>query len=133
MVRGKWVPDGTENGRYIKQDGKWVYRKVGWSHEGRPRKNDGLTRIQRYKRKLREDLMDIYGWACACCGEDNPIFLTFDHINNDGNKHRAKFSGDGVLRDMRDNPDTSKYQVLCFNCNFGKNCNGGICPHLTCQ
>ena len=69
---------------------------------------------------------------CACCGEPNISFLSIDHVNNDGNKHRRAVSaGLGGTRFYywlikNDYPD--EYQVLCMNCNWGKRLDG-ICPH----
>jgi hypothetical protein len=76
--------------------------------------------------RRRAKLLEIYGGVCACCGETNPLFLTIDHINNDGYK---KTSSSAALGDAVKNIDKSKYQTLCFNCNCGKNRNKGVCPH----
>lgn len=86
---------------------------------------------------------DHYGRWCACCGEDNPLFLSIDHVNGrteadfhpitefrhstTGNK-RPRTGVHAAKQARREGyPDT--YQVLCFNCNCGKNRNGGVCPH----
>jgi hypothetical protein len=67
------------------------------------------------------------------------VFLTIDHINNDGNIHRSIINGkrtkDGnsygagaqTYRWLIDNDYPGGFQVLCFNCNWAKS-NGG-CPH----
>ena len=46
------------------------------------RKEKPISNInhQSYKEKV----FDHYGWVCACCGEAEPLFLTIDHVNNDG-------------------------------------------------
>ncbi len=81
-------------------------------------------RLQRTN--LRKAFFDEYGHVCVCCGEDEKIFLTVDHINNDGNISRTKH----IYRQIRDEGyPSSKYQTLCFNCNTGRSINGGICPH----
>lgn len=67
---------------------------------------------------------------CACCGEDDPRFLTIDHKNNDGKKERIysqRYGGLALWLRKRGYPDG--YQVLCFNCNCGKGAWGGVCPH----
>lgn len=78
--------------------------------------------------ETRQKLLDEYGAVCNCCGEMNPVFLTLDHVNNDGYLHRREgyrhyftIIDEGCPKD--------KYQILCFNCNCGKQRNGGICPH----
>lgn len=75
-------------------------------------------------------IFEYYGGKCTCCGEANPLFLTIDHINNDGSKHRKN-------KQFRSNPFhwiikndfPDDLQLLCFNCNCGRQLNGGICPH----
>lgn len=42
---------------------------------------------RRRRRALRERAVEIYGGACAWCGESD--LLEFDHVNNDGPEHRA--------------------------------------------
>lgn len=78
-------------------------------------------------RKRRIKLLDLYGGKCACCGENNPYFLSIDHINRDGNIERkkkgGKFSYSTIIR--RDD-----LRLLCFNCNCGRELTGdGRCPH----
>ncbi len=73
---------------------------------------------------------------CACCGEKDLRFLTLDHVNNDGAAHRksignGRSAGNGIYRylKIRGFPNNPPLQVLCFNCNMGRQRNGGICPH----
>lgn len=66
---------------------------------------------------------------CACCGEDIYEFLTIDHINGGGHKHRKQIGMGNLYRWLRKNNFPKGYQVLCFNCNCGKIKNGCICPH----
>lgn len=82
--------------------------------------------------KQRTIAFDYYGHVCACCGETNERFLTFDHVNNDGAKHRKEDpSARGSLASwLVRHKFPEGFQVLCFNCNYGKNMNGGICPHV---
>jgi hypothetical protein len=63
----------------------------------------------------------------------DPKFLTLDHVNNDGHEHRKvlKHRNPATLyRWIIENNFPPMFQVLCFNCNCGKNVNGGICPHF---
>lgn len=94
----------------------------------------------KYKNDREERLSQIrnaYGNKCNCCGEDNPLFLTIDHINNDGYKIRprnkngnysAPFSGQYYIQIIKAN-FPKDLQLLCWNCNCGKHRNKGICPH----
>lgn len=93
------------------------------------------------RRKLREEVFSHYGGKCVCCGEPTNAFLTIDHSNNDGNKHRKEIVGRSLKQTsgsgykfygwLKKNnyPEKYKLQLLCFNCNCGRNLNGGICPH----
>lgn len=75
--------------------------------------------------------LNAYGNVCVCCAEAEPLFLTFDHINNDGNIHRASDKGAANICSWlrRNNYPQNIVQILCFNCNIAKHVNGGICPH----
>lgn len=70
---------------------------------------------------------------CQCpeCNENNIKFLTIDHINGGGNKHRKQLGGSGfaIYKWLIHNNYPEGYQVLCYNCNCGKNRNNGVCPH----
>ena len=68
---------------------------------------------------------------CKCCGEWRPEMLTLDHINGGGKQHRDEI-GPGLQRLCRwieKNSYPVGFQVLCFNCNCGREVNGGVCPH----
>lgn len=87
----------------------------------------------------RDIIYSAYGNKCNCCGETNKLFLTIDHVNNDGYKIRPKnnkgrrqseFSGHYYIQIIKAN-FPSDLQLLCWNCNCGKHRNGGICPHKT--
>jgi len=63
---------------------------------------------------------------CVCCGETEPRFLTIDHINGDGDKHRRaisnnrSFSGGPFYGWLIKNNFPEGYQVMCSNCNMAK-------------
>lgn len=97
---------------------------------------------QRYRVKLKREVIDAYGGHCACCGETELVFLTIDHIDDNGAEHRRELAaacgadgskwgqaGAPTYRWLRDNDFPPGFQVLCANCNCGKQWNGGVCPH----
>lgn len=87
-------------------------------------------RVKSYQRKLKFATITHYGNECACCGEKEFGFLCLDHINGGGNKHRKEVgSGAAMYRWIRDNGYPKIFQVMCHNCNQGRQFNGGICPH----
>lgn len=86
----------------------------------------------RKKEKLTKIIHDYYGNKCLCCGETNPIFLTLDHIKNNGfrqKRHGRKLGGLALYTWLIINGFPEGYQLLCYNCNCGKFRNKGICPH----
>jgi hypothetical protein len=108
-----------------------AYRSA-WTPEtaARDKENKAQWGIQK-RRALYNQLFQIYGGKCACCGESNRLFLTLDHINGDGNIERKAIQNRqyGTVGKAIREPDKSKYQILCYNCNCGKRRNKGICPH----
>lgn len=81
---------------------------------------------------LKQTVVLGYGGKCECCGETIPEFLTIDHKNNNGAKHRASGGAIGAKLYrflIKNNFPRDEYQLLCFNCNCGRQVNGGTCPH----
>lgn len=101
---------------------------------GRERDRPGKTvcsvcwgrRVDKY-RALRDEVIDMYGARCACCGETERMFLSLDHVNNNGWEERRGHSNMVGYKRAKQYPN--EYQVLCHNCNHGRYLNGGICPH----
>ncbi len=59
------------------------------------------------------------------------VFLSIDHINNDGAEHRKLLKtlpGASFYHKMKKLGYPPILQVLCMNCQFGKRY-GAICPH----
>ena len=82
-------------------------------------------------RNLKRKALDVVGTSCACCGEAGFEFLTIDHVNNDGHIHRKEINMRNIYEWLANNDYQSPYelQTLCFNCNFAKRYNNGVCPH----
>lgn len=102
-----------------------------WQQDNR---ESNRTAGKRWRDRLRAEVIQTYGGICKCCGEDEPIFLTIDHINNDGADHRralvGRNQGGGSWNTyiwLKKNNFPSGFQVLCWNCNWAKS-HGG-CPH----
>ena len=80
-------------------------------------------------RRAREEARRHYGETCRCCGESEPLFLAIDHIENDGARRRKLSRRDNDPRSLKQRGWPGGYQTLCMNCNWGKQQNGGVCPH----
>lgn len=128
--------------------GKYGYKavcKICWAaymreyYESNPDARAGRSSYHKNLRnKHKEQVFDMLGTECACCGEADKRFLTLDHVNNDGADHRRELGGgkgsggpDKVWRWLAKNPEASdRFQILCYNCNCAKQYTGlGVCPH----
>lgn len=90
---------------------------------------------QEYIRKTiaqqRAEMIAAYGGACQCCGEREPQFLSIDHINGGGSRHRRELKRTGYrfyawLKQQGYPRDA--YRLLCMNCNHATG-RLGYCPH----
>ena len=87
--------------------------------------------------KLKNQVYQMYGSACACCHETSMVFLTIDHLNNDGASDRKRLHRDRTTIYRAAIKEPNRFQILCRNCNWAKS--RGPCPHKetdlrrTCQ
>lgn len=84
--------------------------------------------------KIKLQLIEGYGGKCSCCGEDNYLFLTIDHVFNDGYQDRKekKYNQYNFYKQIINENFPTKYRLLCYNCNC---CRGfyGKCYHELCR
>lgn len=118
-------------------------RTKKWFDENKERKHE-LDKLWREKNKevidarrksrqwsLKIEVWGHYGGRCACCGVDEKEFLTMDHINGGGAKHRKELRRSGsqhIYGWLKENNYPEGYRVLCMNCNFAHGMYG-YCPH----
>lgn len=89
-------------------------------------------RVKAYQDRIRAKAIAHYGGACACCGESESIFLTFDHVNGDGAAHRREMGysgGHAIVFWLRKHNYPDTIQLLCYNCNMAKAFGRYGCPH----
>ena len=105
-----------------------VIRGRRLSHE---KCKDAQSAYNRLKyQRLRATVIQAYGGRCACCGESCTSFLTIEHTLNDGAQERALgLRAAKLLNYIIRNGFPPTYSVACFNCNSGREVNGGVCPH----
>jgi hypothetical protein len=95
-----------------------------------PQRGEFLAKLTSYYRLQHEAIVAYGGYRCACCKETEPLFLTIDHVKNNGGRHRRRVGfGDKFYRWLKDRGYPPGFQVLCLNCNQGRWRNGGVCPH----
>ena len=95
--------------------------------------NGEQTYSTRYHRKMRMVALLHYSDGdpkCQCCGERRYEFLSLDHIEGNGRKHRAEMSKDKtfISRWLKQNNYPPGFRVLCHNCNLAIGA-FGYCPH----
>lgn len=92
--------------------------------------NRATLRERQKKRRaeVRRQVLEHYGGCCACCGQDDLRFLTLDHINGGGRKHRQRDGSNQFYTVLREGYPVGVYQVLCYNCNCARAVYGE-CPH----
>lgn len=82
---------------------------------------------------LRMQMIAAYGGKCVCCGESEVAFLELDHINGGGRAHRRELGSSSsktmYLWLQKRGWPREGFQLLCANCNQGRQRNGGTCPH----
>lgn len=86
-----------------------------------------LQQRRDWRKRQRQSIINALGGKCAICGESHYEHLVIDHINDDGNIHRAaikgnnKEAGERVYQDIiKQGIPKDKFQVLCANCNMAK-------------
>ena len=89
--------------------------------------------LRQYHKQLREKykklVFEHYGAFCVCCGLNDSRFLSIDHVNGGGRKHRKEI-GRHIYVWLVKNKFPVGFQVLCHNCNQAKGIYGE-CPHQT--
>jgi hypothetical protein len=88
---------------------------------------------KKYRERIRLECLVHYGGdppKCACCGETLIEFLTIDHINGGGVKHRkeAGITGTFFYIWLKKQGYPEGFRVLCYNCNCSIG-HYGYCPH----
>lgn len=83
-----------------------------------------LASAQRYRDKIRLEMVKEYGGKCCKCGITDSDLLVLDHIYDDAqidrkqNNHTGGIHMYSFLR--RNGWPKDKYQLLCHNCNYKK-------------
>lgn len=117
----------------MKPNKKLIYDKSLSPQEKRRlvNKNSRMRNLKKYK----DIVYNHYGRQCINCGQTNPLFLTLDHIHNDGymkRKRHPNIGGGGYTYYLWliNHHFPKDIQVLCYNCNCGKERLNGVLPFL---
>lgn len=81
-------------------------------------------------RNLKIEVMSKYAnpLQCWCCQEKTLEFLSIDHINGGGGKHRREIGLGKIYHWLKKNDYPSGFRVLCMNCNHAWG-HYSCCPH----
>lgn len=123
---------GVKYNQYIADNRKKKIEKMTPDELVKFRKHES-DKSKRLSSVLKNEVFEAYGgWKCACCGETERLFLTMDHMLNNGSQLRREgVHGHSTMfyRWLKKSGYPKDFQVLCMNCQFGKRMNDGICPH----
>jgi hypothetical protein len=87
-------------------------------------------RLTVYQLLRHQAILTYGGYRCACCGVREASFLTIDHVNGGGGRHRRRVgTTTRFLKWLQMKSYPPGFQVLCSNCNLGRYRNRGVCPH----
>lgn len=80
---------------------------------------------------MKSEIHEAYGGAvCVGCGKTDRRCLQVDHINNDGGQHRRRLAEEDpqlkFYHWLKRENFPSGFQILCANCNWIKQVNGGV-------
>lgn len=85
---------------------------------------------ERWQRRV--EAINALGGRCECCGESEPMFLSFDHIEGVGNApcRAAGRRGDALIKWMQKRGFDVRgvIRILCLNCHQAITWTG-TCPH----
>ena len=129
LRRLKYANDKEYRKKNIADRKAWgrLETSLEWARQYRRDNSEKLNKRWRddyYKKK--KEVYNLLGNKCVNCGEDDPIYLQIDHVNNDGYIERAQKNGRQdiyVIKKYLETPE--RYQLLCANCNWAKRMNDG--------
>lgn len=87
-------------------------------------KQAAAKRLSGQHRKIRQAILEAGGRCCQRCGFSDYRALQLDHIHGDGWKDRSltvtSKARDEAIRLIRQGKFSTKFQLLCANCNWIK-------------
>ena len=126
----KYVPRTEYQKQWaIKHRDSIIESKRKYNLKNRDKINE-MSRLRKARQRL--EVLKHYSngtLSCDCCGELEYDFLTIDHVNGGGRKHREEIHHGHLEIWLIMNNFPEGYKVLCYNCNCGRAKNNGICPH----
>lgn len=76
---------------------------------------------EKYRNKLKAEVLQAYGNECVKCGMKDTRYLTIDHINGlSPDEDMNKRSGYRFYLRLRRDKFPPGFQVLCYACNIRK-------------
>lgn len=101
------------------------WNSIANNYAYRSKEQRSLFAKKYYIRKKKKNNLDIklkflekYGNKCFLCGESNKEVLTLDHIGGGGGQDRKQRSSYVIYNEAIYLPDSSKFRILCMNCNW---------------
>ena len=134
MQSVKWKKAHPNNKRKKTKTKNTSMVKAGIAAAKKKKESEGLSNLS--GKKEYYEVMQVYSKrrkfsrpTCFCCLNTDWKFLVFDHIRNRPKSHKG-ISGVSMARKLKNTNYPSGIQILCHNCNTGKEILGGVrCPH----
>jgi hypothetical protein len=107
-------------------------RYCGKPNERHPKVLCGACKDKKaaFQKALKVETFNAYGGCfCSCCNEQELAFLTIDHVTAKKKDDTWQRGGWVLYRELKQRGFPPGFLVMCFNCNCGRQLNGGICPH----
>ena len=131
-----WATYYKKNKKFVNERRRIVYASTRIGKKRNLRDGNGYKRqLENMKLRYKENRLKVLNFycknhpKCVCCDELELRFLTVDHVNNDGARHRKVIGKRDINTWLVNHNFPTGFQILCWNCNMGKARNGGVCPH----
>ncbi len=134
MRSAKWKKEHPKNKQKKTKTKNTIMVNAGIAAGKKKKESEGLSNLK--GKKEYYEVLKVYSKrkkfskpTCVCCLNTDWKFLVFDHIKNRPKSHKG-ISGVSMARKLKNDNYPSGIQILCHNCNTGKEIFGGVrCPH----
>ena len=127
----KCLDDRRKKRKELKEENIYIQCAKNSTAYRKSRCSDCLFKVRKKLHLKKIEIFNGYGGCvCACCGETHIEFLSIDHINGGGIKHRKSLGGSNqaIYTFILKNNFPPEFRVLCMNCNWSRGIHG-YCPH----
>lgn len=95
-------------------------------------KKENQKKARENRQRNRKIVLGHYSngtFKCYCCGESQYMFLSVDHLENNGAEHRKQIGSSQLYNWLIKNNFPPGFGVMCYNCNIVKGQYGKCLVH----